>query len=576
MADGPFDPDAYLASKQQAPTDTPVGPSWGDMAGTILARSLVPGVGPFIPAPGQSWGDRYNEVSKGLQSARETLGASTDNVVSGIPVVGPLLEKGLVGAASLPAALGGGSVSNAYTQQMEDLERARREHPIASTIGQIAGSTLATVPVVRAAPALFGGNSFLGQTAASTALGAADAATRSNFDPTTTMWGAGIGAAAPALGSILAPVGQLAGAGVRWAAENAPGVSSLMTRLEPLAAAEIRNRADAGYNSLRSLMQYEPGAFYQDLPTLIRNDIYHGMNMSPTMGAPRTSYIVDQLHTVPPTPGSLHTMRKELDDVIATGGKNDKGAALMARNTIDHFLENPPPNAVLTPPGQGQNAMQILRDANADWRVAKSSQDFNAQIQKGIDDAMADNKLVPALVEGRNIMRNTRQFLRNKNQGAYLDVEPGAREALQSVASSSSAGEGLLDAAGKLSQTSRLGFGSFVPAITAGAYAGWPGLAAALAGQAGGIGANLATTQLTRNAVRQADQALRSAAPSSQAYMRSQLPPPIPGAPPITPKVSLGSTPNSVYVNPYQHRNEIARLLMLQGERQATQERGAP
>ena len=231
------------------------------------AGDLPPGFTPDPPRP-QTFTDR-------LQSVRDTLGASTTGIVEGIPIVGPLLQRGVAAVAAAPApfmaAVGlpaGGptrlsdlvkdkpiqdrsTIGGAYKKLQEQNRRLAEEHPVASTVGNVAGGLVSTVPVARAFPKLFGGATLPRQTFAGGTIGGVDAAIRSGGDPTSTALGAGLGAAGPTIGSILAPVGQLAGAGVRWAAERTPGVKSILApKIVPVAGKEILDATDAGYKAL--------------------------------------------------------------------------------------------------------------------------------------------------------------------------------------------------------------------------------------------------------------------------------------------------------------------------------------
>ena len=120
------------------------------------------------PPPAQTWGDT-------LHNAREGMDASVQGVVRGIPIIGPLLDKGVNAVAAAPAALTPGGFTDKYNTIASGGNRIAAEHPVASTVGEVAGSTMATVPAGRAFPKVFGGNTFLGQTGAGRQLGGTDA-----------------------------------------------------------------------------------------------------------------------------------------------------------------------------------------------------------------------------------------------------------------------------------------------------------------------------------------------------------------------------------------------------------------
>jgi hypothetical protein len=76
---------------------------------------------------------------------------------------------------------------------------------------------------------------------------------------------------------------------------------------------------------------------------------------SAKIGATKTHEVLDKIDSLPPNAASLHTIRKELNDISGVGG-NEGASARYARDMIDHFLEKPPPNAVLTAPQEGSDS----------------------------------------------------------------------------------------------------------------------------------------------------------------------------------------------------------------------------
>jgi hypothetical protein len=418
--------------------------------------------------------------------------------------------------------------------------------------------------VARAFPKVFGGNSFLGQTAAGAGLGAADAGVRSGFDPSAMGIGAAIGGAAPALGSILAPVGTAVAAGARKVADL-PGFRSVVApRVNVPPSKELLDAGEAGFRSLGSMMHYDPLAL-DLMTTSIKRNMYHGVRSNPAsaqVGAKQTHGVLDTLDSLPPTPASLHTIRKELDQISGVGG-TEGASARYARDQIDRFLENPPQGAIVyRNPANTQTPLQVLKDANANWKAGLNSQEFReGVIERARNEAAQANKLMPSLAEGQITSRMAKDYLNKKRTQRFLD--PEGRAAIEDVRGATSVGHGLLDAAGKLSQTARLGFGSLISG--GGTYwaTGDPYLA--MLGAAGGAAANRASTGLTRRAAEHADKVIRAQAPYARQAINAQMPPPIAMTPPQS------QMPASI--SPFAHRNEIARLLALQAERAAS-ERG--
>lgn len=506
--------------------------------------------------------DRPDELPPGFKPDAPTgapTGTQTGSIVRGIPIVGPLLDKGVAAMAAAPAAvIPGMSYKDTYNKMISGQDRYEAEHPVASTIGQVAGSTLATVPVARAFPMAFGGATMPGQIGAGAVIGGTDAAVRTGGDLDAIKTGALIGGAAPVMGSVLAPVGQgLVSAG-RWAAEHVPGVKSVIApRVVPPSGQAILDAADAGYKSLSTNVKYDP-ATLGDLGNLIKSDLYTQSTGSAKVGATRTHAILDTIDSLPPTPSTLHTIRKELQDVANAGG-NEGASARYAQRMIDNFLEAPPPNAVISGQLDAATVAQRLKDANANWRAGMNSKEVRDRLTKAQLEAGTAMTPIPFMAEGQALRKNVTNMLKSENASQFL--QPADRVALEAVSRPQSMGEGLLRLASGASGTSRPNFHTLIPGGAAYAATGDPITAAAL--MAGGAGATLATSALSRRAFENADKVIRSAAPYAQSMMRQQLPPPLASAPPINMRPSISAK---------AHRDEISRLLALQAERQAVEQ----
>ncbi|MBN9433984.1 MAG: hypothetical protein J0I45_16250 [Bosea sp.] len=177
-------------------------------------------------------------------------GATTDTTISpnnvmrsvatGVPVVGGLLNKmeAATNATLAPAvewmlprspndiAQKGESWGERYDKSLAiqnamDTNYAA-EHPVASTAGNVGGAILGTAPLVAAAPAAFGVSkaplaerAIMGSISGG-ALGGADAAVRSEGDPTAALVGAGVGAG---VGAVAPYAGRLIGKGASKVAD---------------------------------------------------------------------------------------------------------------------------------------------------------------------------------------------------------------------------------------------------------------------------------------------------------------------------------------------------------------------
>lgn len=172
---------------------------------------------------------RYDPETGMVDSSgpRATLPRTTATVMSaveGLPVVGPYARQGVEAAS---AGIGSALTGQPYEQVRSEIQgmtdQATADHPYFSTGGKIGGAVLGTLPMVMAAPGLFGasagpaGAGLLGRTLMSTAsgagLGGADAGVRSGGDIGATLTGMLYGGAAGAASPVL---GEVVGAGARY------------------------------------------------------------------------------------------------------------------------------------------------------------------------------------------------------------------------------------------------------------------------------------------------------------------------------------------------------------------------
>ena len=490
-------------------------------------------------------------------------GTQTGSIVRGIPIIGPYLDKGVAAIAAAPAAvLPGEGYTAMYNKMIGGQDRYERENPVASTIGQTAGSVLATVPAARAFPKVFGGSSTAGQMASGAAIGGTDAAVRSGGDLDAIKTGALIGGGAPIIGSILAPIGQGLASGARAIADRTPGVKNVIARkVAPPPNQEIADAAETGYNTLSRDVSYSR-PHLGDLNTLIRHDLHAGSVSTPRSAAQTRAILDDNIANLPPTPASLHTTRKELQDVINThgAGSPEGRSALIAKNHIDNFLEAPPPNAIVSGQHNAATVGARLKEANANYRAASADKELREKIAKGIVDA--EGQTVPFLAEGARTRTAVGQLRKDKNAAKFR--LPNENEALRDITKSGSIGESVLRGLSHVTGSGRFG----TPLTTAGAAAMglgsvFPPAVPLALGLGGSLAGSAATTGLTRRAVENASNTIRANAPYAQAQMRRQVyQPQIPGAPHTPWKPSIGAK---------AHRDEISRLLALQAQRELTE-----
>lgn len=151
--------------------------------------------------------------------------ATIMGAVEGLPIVGPYARQGVEAtSATIGSQLTGLPYEQVRSEMAGMTDEAAADHPYFHTAGKVGGAVAGTLPMVMAAPGLFGasagplGAGLAGRTAMSTAsgagLGGTDAATRSDGDWGSILNGMLYGGAA---GVISPAIGEVAGAGARWA-----------------------------------------------------------------------------------------------------------------------------------------------------------------------------------------------------------------------------------------------------------------------------------------------------------------------------------------------------------------------
>ncbi|BCG88519.1 hypothetical protein MesoLj113c_46290 [Mesorhizobium sp. 113-3-9] len=218
-------PDQQNAAVEEIAKSLPAGPG-GDVAaaderakaGFAKARQIMDSGGP-TPDGGHKVPD-YHPPGFDM-GAGGTFLTSTGE---GVPIAGPLIDKGLTAAsAGIGSLLTGEPYDKVHGDMSQMLETSRAAHPVAKTLGNVTGAVAGTLPAMMAAPEAFGigvaskplqyGLSAL----SGAAINGADSAVRSGGDTREAIKGGiiggGLGLAAP----ILAP---LVGKGVKAVADN--------------------------------------------------------------------------------------------------------------------------------------------------------------------------------------------------------------------------------------------------------------------------------------------------------------------------------------------------------------------
>ena len=164
----------------------------------------------------------------GMDKARQQIASEPDlgtlPLAFGLPIVGPYLEEGIVGLATLPNTIA--DVGPTYTDMLNRVrarsERSDRDYPIANFVGQTltglvtGGALLSKMPLAKSYPGrVVQGSVVGGGTGAIEGFGRGegDFDQRLQSAETGAKWGAGVGGAIPALAPIVAPVvGRIADA----------------------------------------------------------------------------------------------------------------------------------------------------------------------------------------------------------------------------------------------------------------------------------------------------------------------------------------------------------------------------
>lgn len=178
----------------------------------------------------------YNPETGNVERSSGRTGAFLSSAVSGLPVVGPTVQKGVENTAAWLGSLLTGEDQQKVRREMGDMNTvAQRDHPNYSTAGNLTGNVMGTAALVAAAPAAMGaspglsmGQQMLRGGLSSAGIGGADVAARGG-DMRDVATGAilsgGLGAAAAPVAAgvqaTLKPLGGMFGLGNKSRAQEA-------------------------------------------------------------------------------------------------------------------------------------------------------------------------------------------------------------------------------------------------------------------------------------------------------------------------------------------------------------------
>lgn len=193
-----------LTPEQQQATVDEIAGSLGAKSKGHDGQEFDPGIPGYDPKTGM--------VAR--TGAADKFGAFATAGVEGIPVAGPVLEKGTrAAAAGMVAPFSDQSFGDIYAKMGHRGEQVRQENPKTTLAGNVTGAALGTMPMIAAAPGAFGLTqaSKLGRIAGAmtggAGVGAADAGVRSGGDIDQMrqglLWGGGLGVGGAVVGPVV-------------------------------------------------------------------------------------------------------------------------------------------------------------------------------------------------------------------------------------------------------------------------------------------------------------------------------------------------------------------------------------
>lgn len=340
----------------------------------------------------------------------ERSAGPVSQVVRGMPIIGPLAQKGAAAInAAIDPAFGDEGAHTFGERYGRNVDLAREaddkylaEHPITARAENVAGGIAALGPVARTAVGAramgITGNSIAGRTAASMASGAAvggtDAALRGDDPIKGAIVSGTIGALAPAAGE---SVGRIIN-GVRGttAAAEAPTVEAL------------DSAARGSYDVARGVgLELDPHGI-QTLALRLRGALHDDGFRPQAHSAPGSFGVLDELTNVPPgsrvTAADFESARRALGRVAGNHqAPTDQLAANRIREELDRYLENVPPADVLH--GDPDAVSHALRDARGNYGAARRSERVTEAADRADLNAATSNS-------GANIDNATRQRMK--------------------------------------------------------------------------------------------------------------------------------------------------------------------
>lgn len=479
-----------LAMLHQPPPASP-SPNPGSLVGGIraLARG-VPIVGPF------------------LDEADAATGAALDKVV-------PQSIKSILGLDSLKGSSFGEKYDDALAQQRGMDRSFDKAHPIASPALQTTGAVAGTLAGLRGAPSIarpalgLVDGSLLPRLAAAGASGAAiggitgfgDAEgglpQRLSGAESGATIGGGIGVALPALGS---GAGKLTGAFFD-PAQAAPTI------------AELRNHADALYKQIdQSGLRISGPSFKTAMNGVASAAQEAGIDPTLHPGATAVLKRLTDAGGEDLTLKQAETLRRVVNGAAGSNSADERRIVRTIRDGFDDYMQNLGPSE-LASEGSDPQALEKLAIARDLW-----SRQAKASVVDGMMER-AKNRAgqYPILRLGDSLRTEFRNLAQNPARMRQFSSDE--QDAIRQVAQGGNA-QNVLHLIGRLAPTSIVGGGA---GIGLGHMIGGPAGAAGLS--AVGLGAKMASRQMTMADVAAASDLMRRGGPKDASQLATQIAP---------------------------------------------------
>lgn len=385
------------------------------------ATNQPPGVPEFNPGV-KGYDPQSGNVTQDATGTFMTAGAE------GVPIIGGLLDKGVLNAsAGLGSLLTGQSFGKTKDQMQTLRDQSRESHPYAHTAGNMAGAAVATAPIAATATGakLFGLapkmslGARMGYSAATNgAISGADTAARG-------------GSARDVVGSAI--IGAGVGGALPVVAKGASGaIDKVAGWFNPKAAAmgvdDLKAAATAAYDSAEQAGVAFNGDGVNSLRSNIIKDLTdHGFDPANEPGVMPIVKRLQDMGSGNVTLKGLDTLRKVASNGFVPGNKSNNAAITQIIGRIDELVTKADPSHVLM--GNAKAGAQALREARKFWASGRKLETVNELLDRAGLNAGSSGA-------GGNVENATRQQLKRLltnpglKRGLTADEQAAARKAV--------------------------------------------------------------------------------------------------------------------------------------------------